>query len=157
MGHKSAPTILVEWLEEILPNEPNDSVLKDAQILDSKFQAIEEDKGIVVSNSEWDFAPQQGGTAALFDALMILGFFVRIPSADTTERREQRDYVYQMAQLIATKMLDDESLGGRICDLLLLRAVDGMKSEDSESYAIINLPIILNPTGSQDYTLGEAR
>ena len=157
MDQKSPSTVFVEWLEEIIPAEQVGSALKDAEILDSKNQPIETDFGIVVSNSEWDFAPEQGGETAIFDALLILGFYVRVHSDDTTERRDPRDQAFQMAQKISTKMYADVSLGGRICDLILLKAVDGMKSEDSEHYAIINLPIILNPTGSTDYSLGEAR
>ncbi len=53
---------------------------------------------------------------------------------------------------------EDVSLGERVCDCLLLAAVDGDKSERSDTYALINQPIILNPTGERrDYTLGEAK
>jgi hypothetical protein len=156
---KSAPTILYEFVNDlVLAAQANTILFKDeTEVLDSAYQEITKDRGIVVSNSEFDLAPKQNGLG-LYDALVILGFYYRIPSADTTERMEARDKCFEMTNVVTTELFRDETLGNRICNLLVLRAVDGMKNTNSDSFAIINLPVILNPTGDRiDYTLGEAR
>lgn len=133
------------------------NILRNAQILDSKWQEITEDKGIVISNAEWDFSPGAGGDLQLYDALMIVGFFYRIPGADTSERAMARDKCFEMAKAFAAAIFNDFTLGGRVCDAQVLRLVDGMDNTNSDSFAIINLPVILNPTGNRDFNLGEAQ
>lgn len=157
MAGKSPSTIVYEFANEIVLAAANGTILKDAEVLDSAFQEITKDKGIVVSNSEFDLAPNQTGIG-IYDALIIIGFYYRIPGTDTTDRAEARDKCFQMAEALSDAVFDSMSLNNRVCDSLLLRATDGMKNTTSDAFAIINLPIILNPTGERiDYSLGEAR
>lgn len=131
--------------------------LYQAQVADSAFEKMTEDRGIVVSNAEWSFAPQSA-SIAMQDALVIIGFWVRIAGTDESSRADERNTCYLMARSVAAAIYDDISLGSRVCDCLLSRAVDGTKSIGSETYAVINLPITLNPTGTPlDINLGEAR
>jgi len=157
---KSPSTILFDCLNEMVVAAAPATILDSAAVLDSGWQELKGDKGIIVSNSEWDFAPTFGTQTEIYDALLIIAFYWRIPSDDTSERREPRDKCFQMAQAVVNKFFEgNQDLGGRLCKgFLLLRATDGDKSTNSESYAIINQPIILNPSGSRiDYTLGEAK
>lgn len=132
------------------------NIFHDAEVLNTKWQNISKDKGIVISNAEWDFAPQTE-ELGIYDALLIIGFYWRVKSDDTTEREDEQEKCFELATAAANAIFADPTLGGRVCDCLLLRAVDGMDSSTSDSYAIINLPIILNPTGSRDFNLGEAK
>ncbi|MBS1793354.1 MAG: hypothetical protein JSS81_05840 [Acidobacteria bacterium] len=152
----SPSTILYDFAVETEASAPLNSILKGVEILDSKWQEITKDKGIVISNSEWNFAPQTA-QMGLYDALMVIGFYCRVPGADTTERMDARDQCFALAEAFAQKLFDDQYLGGRVCDVLVLRAVDGMNNTNSDSFAIINLPIVLNPTGNRDFNLGDAK
>lgn len=156
--YKSPSSLLHEWVQEIIDEEPPTSILNGVENHDSAHQTIEDDKGIYVSNAEWQFAPKLGTEAGVFDVLLILSFYYRVEGADKTERAAARDRVGAMAQIVASRMFGDQTLGNRFCDFLLLRAVDGSKSIKSDFYAIINLPVILNPSGERiDYQLGEAK
>lgn len=158
MSAKSPSTIVFEFAEAVVAAAVADTILDNAELLDSAWQEITTDKGIVVSNSEFDLAPRQQNEISIYDALVIIGIYYRIPGTDTTDRAEARDKCFEMAEALAAAIYDDMSLGDRVCDCLLLRATDGMKSSTSDTYAIINLPIILNPTGERiDYNLGEAK
>lgn len=158
---KSPSSIVSDFLTQIVAEAADDSPLKNAAVLDSAHQEIpmnaEVVKGFVVSNSEWDFAPEVDETGVC-DSLIIIGSYYRISGLDTTNRAESRDKNFQMMKAAADKIFADQTLGGKVCDSLILRATDGDKSTNSDTFAIINLPIILNPTGARiDYTLGEAR
>lgn len=159
MAGKSPSTVLYEFLSETVAAAANGSVLKDAQVLDSKDQKIDAEigKGMVVSNSEFLIGPTSVDDDEFYDALLIIGFYWRVPSADWTERRESRDKCFQLAFETARKMFEDDTLGGRVCDSRVLPAVDGSDNSTADEYAIINLPVILNPRSRRDYNLGEAR
>ncbi len=160
MNTKSPSSLLFDFLKETIEQTKDENAaLFGIEVLDSVYQEMKLDKGIVVSNSEWDFAPLSTETD-VFDALIIMGFYVRINGKDTSERAEQRDVCFQMAKAVADKLFEDnQDLNGRVCKgFLLLRAVDGNRNTTSDEYAIINLPIILNPSGARiDYSLGEAK
>lgn len=157
MAGKSPSTIVYEFAEAVVSAAGIGTILEDAEVLDSAYQEITKDFGIVVSNSEFDLSPGQGNVVSIFDSLIIIGFYYRISGLDTTNRAEARDKCFQMAEAFSQAVYNDMSLGNRVCDCLLLRATDGMKNTNADSFAIINLPIILNPTGERvDYSLGEA-
>lgn len=161
---KSPSSIVADFLSAIVAQAEAasaESELKGAVVLDSAFQNIplnvEVVKGFVVSNSEWDFAPGRG-EMKVYDSLVIIGSYYRIPGSDKTNRAEIRDKNFRMMQAAVEKLYADQTLGGQICDLLILRATDGDKNTTADSFAVINQPIILNPTGARiDYTLGEAK
>lgn len=160
MSGKSPSTIVYEFANGIVQAAANGTILdkNETEVLDSAYQEITKDRGIVVSNSEFEFAPKQENEIGIFDALIIIGFYWRISGIDTSDRAEARDKCFQMAEAISQEIFSDMSLGNRICDCLVLRATDGMKNTNADSFAIINLPIILNPTGERiDYSLGEAK
>lgn len=156
----SPSTIVFDFAEELIAAADANSELyddDDIEALDSKFQAITTNRGIVISNSEFDLAPTSADVG-FYDSLIIVGFFVRIPGTDTTERKATRDRCFEMAREFADAIFTDQTLGGRVCDCLVRRAVNGDTSETSDSYSVINLPIILNPTGDAvDINLGDAR
>lgn len=156
---KSPSTVLYEFLQSLVDAAPAGSILFGAEVLDSRWQEITSDKGLVVSNAEWEATPGDPMQQKVFaDALLIIGFYRRISSNDTSERRATRDECFAMSATVASAIYNDMSLGNRVCDALLLRAVDGDKSDTSDSYSIINQPIILNPSGSRiDFNLGEAQ
>lgn len=157
MAGQAPSTIVYEFIKEVISSASQNSILENAEVLDSAYQEITEDKGIVISNSEFDFAPKSVGVG-LYDVLLIIGFYCRVSGLDTTDRSEAINKCFQMAEALSDKIFNDMSLGNRVCDSLILRATDGMKNTASDSFAIINLPIILNPTGQRvDYILGEAK
>lgn len=157
MNFKSPSSILVEFANEFVAAAESGSIEEGAQVLDSKNQRLEEDKGIVVSNAEWTFSPSSENIEKFFDALLIVGFYYRIPSDDGTEWAIPRDKCFELAQAFSQALFDDQTLGERVCDFNMLRLVDGQDNANSNDYAIINLPIILNPTGARDFNLGEAK
>lgn len=158
----SPSSIVASFAEDVIAAAAPNSILDGAEVLDSKFQEITKDKGIVVSNSEWEFTNKQQMNTSIADALIIIGFYYRVPGADTSERAEARNKCFEMAEAFAQAVFEDFYLKGnsstnRVCDSVLLRAVDGDDNRTSDSFAIINLPIILNPTGRLDTNLGEAK
>lgn len=156
----SPSTVVYDFAVELVDAALPAAALEDdgnIEVLDSQFQAITKDRGIVVSNSEWDFAPA-GEIVKFYDSLVIVGFYLRIAGIDTTERKAARDAVFEMAREFSAAIYADQTLGGRVCDCQILRSVNGDNSTTSDSYSIINLPLILNPTGAAvDDRLGDAR
>lgn len=158
----SPSSIVAAFALDVIAAAAPGSILLGAEVLDSKFQEITQDKGIVVSNSEWDFVNKQMMNMSFSDALVIVGFYYRVPGADTSERATARDKCFEMAEAFAQAVFNDFYLKGaspteRVCDSVLMRAVDGNDNTNSDSFAIVNLPIILNPTGRLDTNLGDAK
>ena len=130
-----------------------DALLYQAEVLDGEAQKMTKVRGLVVSNSEFALEPDR-----TFDAVVIIGFWVKIEGKEATERRLARDQCFEMARTIADAFYADSSLGGEVCDSLLLRAIDGSRNVTSTPYAVINLPIILNPSGVPvSYNFGEPK
>lgn len=155
---QSPSSIVYDFTVEIVAAAAEDSILEDAETLDSAYQLIKKSKGIVVSNSEFALAPKQESDILAFDALLIVGFYYRIKGTKTEERKLARDKCFEMAEAFAEAVYADMSLNDRVCDCLLLRAVDGTDNTTGDTFAIINQPIVLNPSGAPiDYTLGEAK
>lgn len=156
----SPSTIVFEFAEEIIAAAPASSALyndNDLEALDSKRQKITTDRGIVVSNSEFDLAPTSSDVK-FYDSLIIVGFFVRVPKLETEDRQATRDQCFDLARAFADAIYTDQTLGGRVCDCLVMRGVNGDNNATSDSYSVINLPIILNPTGAAvDVILGDTR
>lgn len=162
MTGKSPSTIFYEFLSQIVTSAADDSPIKGVQVLDSENQRIEKDKGIIVSNSEFSLGPTSVDDDEFYDALLVIGFFVQISADDYTERRQGRDECFALAFETNRKIFEDEELKDadgkkRVCDLQVLDAVDGSRNVSGKHYAIINLPIILNPRSRRDFNLGEAR
>lgn len=158
MSSLSPSSVIAAFAAEIVAAAAEDAVLENAAVLDSKSQLIETKKGIVVSNAEYELAPKQENVISLFDALVIVGFFYEIDGTEPDDRAAARDKCFELAEAFAQAVYDDMSLGNRVCDCLLLRAVDGWDNSTGDTFAIINLPIILNPTGGPiDYILGDAK
>lgn len=144
---------LVDTIEGVTDEE---DPLYEAEILDSKSQKMTKDRGLVVSNASYELAPRQEMEIDAFDAVVIIAFWSRVLGKEATQRQTARDEVYRMANYVAQKIFEDMSLGSRVCNSLLERATDGSRSVTSTEYAVINLPIILNPTGEAvSYNFGE--
>jgi hypothetical protein len=158
----SPSSIVAAFAQDAVDISGSGSILEGAQVCDSASQEWTEDKVIYVSNAEWDFVNKAMMNMSFSDALIIVSFAHRIPGEDTTERAAFRDKAFEMAEAFAQAVFEDFYLKGkndteRVCDSVLLRAVDGNDNLNSQPYALVNLPIILNPTGRLDTNLGEAK
>lgn len=150
---KSVETRVFDWLKSLVESAPSDSVLSDVDVQDSNAQEMTKTNGIYVSHAEWQSAPTQEGRKE-FDAFLIIAIYSRVRGADKSERLESRDRAFQISEAISEALDADMTLGERFCDNQRFRVYSGNTAVKSDSYAVINLPIVLNPTGAlNDFTI----
>lgn len=157
---KSPSSLVFDFLTDVVGGVTDSAaLLYQAEILDSRSQKMTKDRGIVVSNSQFDL-PVRGQTDRTFsDALVVIAFWVHINAKDLTARMPHRDQCFEMARYVADKINEGNySLGNRVCDSTIERVTDGIRNVTSTEYAVINMPLILNPTGDAvSYSIGEGQ
>ena len=150
---KSVETNVFEWLKSLVESAPEESVLSGVDVQDSNAQEMTKNSGIYVSYAEWQSMPTEEGRK-IYDAFLIIAIYSRIRGTDKSERLTSRDKAFQISEAISTALDADMTLGERFCDHQKFRSYSGNAPVKSDSYAVINLPIVLNPTGAlNDFTI----
>lgn len=140
-----------DWLEEAIEAAVEGEPLYEAELHDTVHQTIKKNFGIRIGEVERSLAPEAEGEAADFDALVPLIFFCRVAGLDKTERLAALDKCDELEKTVASLLFVDSSLGGRVCDCLILRTPRGFDSIKSEPYAVANMPLVINPSGLIDW------
>jgi len=141
---------IFDFLEEsIAAIVDEDDPLFGAQLLDSPFAKIESEYGIQVDDGDSDFAPTPGATdIEEFDGRVTLIIFRLVTGADRSQRAEARGQAIAMSKAAAMFFLEDPTMGGRVNDSRVLRCSRGWASIKASHYSIMNVPLIVNETGT---------
>lgn len=140
-----------EFLQTAIEGAADTDALFGAELHDTVYQQIENDFGVRISTPESSLAPQSSGIEDN-DALVTLVIFARIQGADKTDRLNALDVCDAVTKAVAKTFYDDLSMGGRVCDCDVLRAVTDFDSIGSDVFAVSNLPIVVNPSGAIDWS-----
>jgi hypothetical protein len=107
--------------------------------------------GVRVSNGASDLAPNPGATAMEeFDGRLILVPFARIKKSDHSDLEVAVDKAFALEKWVA-QLFDDATgvtMNNRVQDARVLRGVRDFLEFDSALYALANLPLLINDTGS---------
>jgi len=140
-----------EFIQEAIEAAQDGDVLFNAELHDNAYLTITKDSGIRLGDCTSDAAPLPGGEEmAEFDAYLPICFFSRIEGTDKTDRKAARNKARALWFAVALLFHNDRTLGGRVRDIIMRRAVTGYDSiTDGDFYAVVNLPLIVNSTGQQ--------
>jgi hypothetical protein len=125
------------------PGDP----LFQAELHDTIFQTITRDRGLRIGDCRSTLAPSPDQTLGEFDALIELTGFVRVAGSDKTERLAARDAVVALAAAVTQLFFADQTLGGRVCDLLAGPVAREFISVNGQPFALARLPLVINPSG----------
>lgn len=140
-----------EFLESAIESAAEGDALYGAELHDTVYQKIKDDFGVRISTPEGSLAPNSSGVED-YDALVTLVIFARIEGSEKTDRLDALDVCDALTKAVAQLFFDDLSMGGRVCDVDVLRHLTDFDSNGSDFFAIANLPIVVNPTGAIDWS-----
>ena len=149
MADKPAEILLFDFLAEKLDLAVPDDVLFQIELHDTTYQKITKPRGVRISEAVGDLAPGPGGGLEEHDVLLILSIYSRITGKEKTDRQPALADVFATTKAVCQLLLDDSTLGSRVCDTLLRRGSRGYDVLDAEPYAVANIPLIINPSGAR--------
>lgn len=80
-----------------------------------------------------------------YDGLMTLEIYARVIGQDKTKRLPARQKAFDIKKKLIQLIEDFPTLGGRGCQVQVLRQVRFFDDTKSEKYCIERVPIVLNP------------
>lgn len=144
-----AEILLFEFLQESIDASGADDVIYAIELHDTIYQKITKDRGLRISDAVSDMAPGPGGDMREFNARIVLVCFAKVGGKDKKDRQPALTDVFQLQQAVYQLLYNDPSLGGRVCDTNLERGSRGYDILDGSPYAVANIPVVVNPIGSQ--------
>jgi hypothetical protein len=120
------------------------------QLHDTVYQTIKRngsrvtDRVIRISEAESEMVPC-GLDWEEKDAHLILVLAARIQGSDKTERQEALTDVVNLFRVVADLFDNDRTLGDRVHDLQADKASRGYDVFDGDPYAVVNIPLLINP------------
>lgn len=146
----SPPKAIYDFLKTAVQDAPVDAVLNDADVHPTVYSPIKEEKTIRVGNAKFDLAPV-GEVTKSFDVEITLQILTKVEDAEDAETYPAAlDTVWSLAAETVNQINQDRSLGGRICDLLVLESFQGWARIEGGIFAVILLPVRINPTGKYE-------
>jgi hypothetical protein len=137
-----------DFIGDAIAEAVNGHELYGAELHETVYQTIKKDYGVRVGDCQSSLAPLPGGEAVEeFDGLLTLVCYGRVVGPDKTDRMQAREKALAIAKALSKLFLDDPSMGGRVRDARVLRALRGYESVGSQPYAVCNLQLIVNETG----------
>ncbi len=126
------------------------SALESAEVQPTAYSIIKEPQTIRVGNCESEFAPV-GEIVKEFDADITLQILAKVEDAENPEDYPPaRDIARWLAIRTIEILLTNKSLDGAVCDLLIRRAFRGWARIEGGIYAVVLLPVTINPTGKYE-------
>jgi|GEM_PF-3532568 len=153
---KPAEILLYEYLAEQIDAAVCGDVLYKAELHDTPYQRITGDRGVRISEAVSEFAPGPEMKPAEFDAAIIITCFSRVKGVEKTARQPALQDVFDLSAAVFALLTTDFTLGGRVCDLVVHESSRGYDTYNGEPYAVSNIPITINPSGTQ-YPAGTKR
>ena len=79
------------------------------------------------------------------DVHLVLVIAVRIQGADKTERQDALTDLVNLFRVVSELIDQDRTLGDRVHDLQAEPAPRGYDVFDGDPYAVVNIPLVINP------------
>lgn len=131
------------------PDHPSGNPLVGAALHDTIYSTITNDRGIQIDDGESDFAPSPGAeTIEEFDGNVTLIIYRKLGKDERSERKQARSDALDLAKAVAKLFVDDPTMGNRVNDSRVLRCLRGWANIKSVPHCIMNLPLLVNDTGS---------
>jgi hypothetical protein len=146
---KPAEILLFDFLAEKFDASASGSVLYELELHDTVHQSITKKQGVRISEANGDLAPGPGGGVKECDVDLILICFAAVEGKDKKQRQEALAAAFDIQMAVAGLLFADPSLGGRVCDLLPRKFGRGFDVLDGKPYAVVNLPLLINPSGAR--------
>lgn len=146
---KPAEIHLFEFLEEAFDGSAIDSVLYGLELHDTVYRSITKPAGVRISEAIGDLAPGPGGGLKELDVELIVIGYARVAGKDKKQRQGSLQQVFEIQQAVTQLLTADSTFGGRVCDSLLRRASRGYEVYDGNPYAVVNMPLLINPSGAR--------
>jgi hypothetical protein len=121
------------------------------EVRDTFYKDIKNDSGLAIGDATSDFGRGPGEAIGECDAELIVAVYSRVMGANLKERAAARTKLYQIEGAVCKLLLDDETMGERVCTARPLRAVRGWNNINGKPYAIANIPIVFNETGAINF------
>jgi hypothetical protein len=144
---KPSEILLYEFLRESFNALPQDHPLFEVELHDTVFQTIKTERGVRISEAVGDLSPGPEMVVKEYDVLVILTCYSRVTGKEKTDRQPALIDVFAIQKAVYSLLIDDSTLGGRVCDSMLLKGGRGYDVLEGEPYAVSNTPIVINPSG----------
>lgn len=140
-------------LEQVEAIADEDDLLFELEVRDSPYALISETLGVSVDDADADLAPTPGGDdIEEFDGRLTLIVYSKVEGPNYDDRKAARTAAIECAKRIAQMFLFDPTMNNRVNDARVLRCLRGWANINSEPYAIVNVPLIVNETGASNAT-----
>jgi hypothetical protein len=149
MMDKPAEIQIFDFLTDKVAASVAGDIIYGIELHDTVYQAITKDRGVRVSDAVGDFSPGPEMVEKEYDVFVELACFSRVGGQDVTARQPALIDVFNLQKEIYRIIREDSTLGGRVCDSLLIRGARGYDTFDSEPYAVGNVRLIINPSGAR--------
>lgn len=144
---KPAEILLFEFLAEKIGSALPESVLFGLEVHDTVHQAITKLRGVRVSEANGAIAPGPGGVAGEWDVDLYLVCFAKVEGKDKKLRQDALAAAFDIQMAVAGLLFADQTLGGRVCDLVVRKWGRGYDVFEGNPYAVVNMPLLINPSG----------
>jgi hypothetical protein len=142
---KPAEILLFDFLTEQFAAAPVGSTLDGVELHDTVYQKITKTRGVRISDAIGTLSPNAGGELAEFDVQIILSCWSKIDSTDIKNRQPALVNVFAIQKAVQQLLLNDSTLGGRVCDSLVRQSGRGYDKNDEGVFAVVNTPFVINP------------
>ena len=150
MADKPAEVLLYEFWQEQIAAALAGSPLhgEDFELHDTIYQPIKKERGIRISDAVGTFAPTAESDNE-YDVASDMVAFVRVKGQDKNVRQPALTQVFLLQREMYRILRENDNLGERVCDSLLLKGARGYDVYDGEPYAVASVPLIINPRGAR--------
>lgn len=143
---KPVEILVYEFFDEAFAAAVSGTLLHGLELHDTTYQKIATDKGVRISEAVGKLLPGPGGGLKEWDVDLIVVCYARVRGKDKRARQEALQQVFDIQEEIVKLILADQTLGTRVCDLVIRKSPRGYADLDGEPFAVANMPLIINPT-----------
>lgn len=151
MGEKPVEILVFEFLQEAVDAASSGQVLYGLDVHDTIWQAFKKDRPRVlrVSDAVGDIVPIGLGEVKEFDVALQIVCCVKVEGNNQKERGPALQAVFEIEKEVHALIYADQTLGDRVCDVVIEKSVRGYDSIDGNPYAVANISLVINPSGEQ--------
>lgn len=154
---KPAEILMFDFLTEQFAAAPAGTALSlepdgdrgQLSLHDTVYQQIATPRVVRISEATGDFMPGPDGEWKEWDVSLRLVIAVRVTGQEKKDRQPALTFVWELQRELCKLLTEQSTLDGRVCDLVLRTGVRGYDELDSEPYAVVHLPLIINPSGAR--------
>jgi len=143
---------LHDCLKEAAEAAADGAVLEAAQIHDTPFREIEDDrdiiKGVFVGYATAAIAPNPGNDGVHRSDVVTTLHCYYAAGKDKTEQAVGRENAELLANAVTMQFFEDPSMGGRHQYCRVFAARDAFDDAGGRKYAVVVLGIVINETGA---------